>query len=153
MFLFRCAFSTETEIALSVWGGLEKSPRLFNEYANDSRRSPSSLETNVLMTHDPLDSTRSVCSIPWPLFTPREANMGLRHVNWCNRPLRSTRLVRRCLGARYHATGRFKSPNHCDFNIQGKKQLQLKTFLFNIWINRLCEIIGGTNCLREKWKR
>lgn len=72
-------------------------------------------ETNVLVTHDPLDSTRSVRSIPWPLFTPREANMGLRHVNWCNRPLRSTRLVRRCLGARYNATGRFKSPNHSDF--------------------------------------
>lgn len=93
-------------------------------------------ETNVLVTHDPLDSTRSVRSIPWPLFTPREANMGLRHVNWCNRPLRSTRLVRRCLGARYNATGRFKSPNHSDFYHQREEfgGMKMIWYIFDLWL-------------------
>lgn len=36
-----------------------------------------------------------------PRIPFRETNMGLRHVNWCNRPLRSTRLVRLSLT---HAT-------------------------------------------------
>lgn len=74
--------------------------RVFNEYANVD--SPSFLTVHPSYDlpkypfprefQDPntLDTFRLFSSLPRAC----RSNMGLRHVNWCNRPLRSARLLR-----------------------------------------------------------